>query len=173
MKKLIFASAIGMLMAIGASAQATGTLTITGNIQGSMTLTLNNDVSGATITGAGSSAGSIAFGTVSASTSDGTVASGIAKSTVGGGNWQLNTTVDVYVTSNNVSSLSYTLAANIDNTDELGYVVNAVPLTTLSQTVASNQTYSTNHAIPVQILVPSTATSAAINRVITFTATAN
>src|SRR5579863_991410 len=155
MKKWILASLIGIMMGTVANAQTTagGTLTINGTVTGTMTLTVNHDAAGAPVGGSGSSAGTINFGSVSASTSNGTVATGITKGTYGGG-FDLSTVVDLFVTSANEGSLNYNLSASIDNTDQFAYVVNSVQLSTGQQLVLSNASYNSPVAVPVVVQVP-------------------
>lgn len=171
MKKLLLAAVPALLMGVSVNAQNIGQLTINGQINGSMILSFQQDIAGATISGLGTPAGTVNFGTYSVSTSDGTL-NNITKST-GSSAFTLSTLVDVSVSQANTGSLNYDLYAAIDNTDQLTYSLNEVALTTTPQVIEHSISYNQTAPLTLSISVPFTASTQTVNRVIYFTATAN
>src|SRR5690348_15035128 len=114
MKKLtLIAIAAAMMMMISsfASAQtATGTLSVTATVNGSISLVFNSDASGVPLTGAGSNAATLAFGNVSAY---GALGAGISRA-VGASNFTVSSPFDVLVSKSNSASANYTLKAQLN-----------------------------------------------------------
>ena len=176
MKKLTIltiAAAMMMLLSSFASAQtATGTLTVTATVQGSINLVFNSDAAGVALTGSGTNAATLAFGNVSAF---GAVSAGVVR-TVAATSFTVSSAVDVDVTKTNSASANYTLKAQLGAADAVntwqvgGVTVNNAAAATITATGA----YATNNNFPVAITVPfTTASGTAISNTINYTATAN
>jgi putative IMPACT (imprinted ancient) family translation regulator len=137
----------------------------------SISLTFVSDGSGITLGSSGTSAVTIAFGSVQAY--GGTVPSGVTKTVNGTTNWSLSTPVDVVVQVANQTSSNYTLTAGLQNADSTNtWQLNTTSLTTTPATLTSTGTYGTT-AYTYKLTIPFSATAGAITNTINFTATAN
>jgi hypothetical protein len=177
MKKVLIlavAAAIVMFVPSFASAQtATGTLTVTATVQGSIGLVFNSDAAGVALSsGAGTNAATLAFGNVSAF---GAVAAGVVR-TVNANSFTVSSAVDVNVSKTNSASANYTLKAQLGAADAVNtWQVGGVTVTNAAQTtLTATGTYAANSNFPVAITVPfTTASGTAISNTINYTATAN
>ena len=175
------AALMGLLMC-GASLPAQ---TASGVINGSLNNTngisiqFDSDPAGVTLGAAGTNAATANFGSVSAF---GPLAGGVTRPSVTAGNFTVRTIFDVQVISGGLTSLTYTLAANLAAAAPTGmnYKVDAVTLTTASQTIQVNGGYNTDIAHNLDLVVSTAAPGVggpAVNTPITttinFTATAN
>ena len=171
---VICALGVMLLLVSTAKAQmrASGTLRISGTVQGSLSLVINQDPNGADLAGSGTKSASMGFGTVSPFTGSG-VAHGFTA------NFQtsrvtLTTVVDIYVTGTNLNSQNYNLTAIQRNSDACTYTVNGSLLNTSTGTqVGANVSYGTNFPTTISISVPIAATGQVVGNYIDFTATAN
>ena len=167
------------------SASLLGQTTATGVINGTLinkdgiALVFNTDPAGVTLGAAGTSAASANFGTVSAF---GPLSAGVTRPSVTAANFTVRTIFDVQVIQGGLNSTGYTLAANLAAVAPIGfsYKVDAVTLTTVSQTIQTNGAYSTDVPHNLDLVVSTAAPGAggpAVNTPITttinFTATAN
>jgi len=176
MKKLtlIALAAVIMMIPALASAQvtATGTLSVTATVNGSINLIFNSDAAGVALTGSGTNAATLAFGNVSAF---GAVAAGVVRTTTAT-TFTVSSAVDVNVSKTNSASANYTLkaqlgAADATNTWQVGgnTVTNAA-----AATITATGAYAANSNFPVAITVPfTTASGTVISNTINYTATAN
>src|SRR6185312_3288851 len=116
MKKLlvIFAAAV-MMTSLAAAQTATGNLTVTANVTGSINLVFNSDTAnGVPLSqGAGTANATLDFGNVSAF---GPVAAKVTR-TATATDVTVSTPVDVLVTSANTASANYTLKATLNGVD--------------------------------------------------------
>lgn len=161
------------LVAAPASAQSTspGTLTVSATVESSISLTFENDVSGVTLTGAGTNAATLAFGTVSAYNTIATV--GVTR-TLAASDFTVSSPFGAQVRKANSTSATYTLAVALASADATNtWRVNATTLTTSNQTLGSVYGYASSVAHTLYLTVPFTASAGAINKVLNFTATAN
>jgi hypothetical protein len=176
MKKLTMmtiAAAMMLMFASFASAQtATGTLTVSANVQGSINLVFNSDGAGVALTGSGTNNATLAFGNVSAF---GAVSAGVVR-TVNANTFTVSSAVDVNVTKTNSASANYTLKAQLGAADAVNtWQVGLVTVTSAAQaTITATGTYAANTNFPVAITIPfTTASGTAISNTISYTATAN
>ncbi len=176
MKKVMLLTIFAALMMISSAAvaqTATGTLTVTATVNGSISLVFNSDTAGVALSsGAGTNAATLAFGNVSAF---GAVAAGITRTSTAT-NFTVSTPVDVLVSKANSASANYTLKAQLgtaDATNSWQVAGNAVTSAAAS-TITATGTYGSNAAEAIAITVPfTTASGTLISNTINFTATAN
>lgn len=174
-------AALLLATAASANAQTTATGVINGtlvNISG-ITLQFDTDPAGVTLSAAGTSAATANFGSVSAF---GTLSGGVTRPSVTAANYTVRTIFDVQVLEGGLSSTTYTLTANLATPAPTGlnYKVDAVTLSTTSQTIQTNGSYNTDIAHNLDLVVSTAAPGAGgpavgtpITTVINFTATAN
>ncbi len=158
---------------------ATGTVNATLINKNGISLVFNTDASGVTLGNNGSSAASLNFGTISAY---GPLSVGVTRPAVTATSFTVRSPFDVQVTQGGLTSTSYTLAGNLAAAAPtgLGYKVDAVSLTTVSQTIQANGTYGTNISHNLDLTVSKAAPGAGgpavgtpLATTINFTATAN
>lgn len=176
MKKVMIFAIFAALMMIssGAIAQtASGTLTVTATVNGSIQLVFNSDAAGVALSsGAGTNAATLAFGNVSAF---GAVAAGVVRSTAAN-SFTVSSAVDVLVSKTNSASANYTLKAQLGAADAVNnWTVGGVAVTSAAAaTVTATGAYASNSNFPVAITVPfTTASGTLISNTINYTATAN
>jgi hypothetical protein len=176
MKKVVLLTILAALMMISSAAvaqTATGTLTVTATVQGSIGLVFNSDASGVALaSGAGTNTATLAFGNISAF---GAIAAGIVRSTTAT-NFTVSSAVDVQVSKTNSASASYTLKAQLGAADAVNsWSVGGIGVTNAAQsTLTATGTYGANSNFPVAITVPfTTASGTLISNTINYTATAN
>ena len=177
MKKVMLLTIFAALMMISSAAvaqtTASGTLTVTATVNGSINLVFNSDAAGVALSsGAGTNAATLAFGNVSAF---GAIPAGIVRSTTAS-NFTISSAVDVLVTKTNSASANYTLESPAGfggRSEHLGSrrrgVTNAA-----QSTLTATGTYAANSNFPVAITVPfTTASGTLISNTINYVATAN
>jgi hypothetical protein len=176
MKKVMLLTIFAALMMISSAAvaqTATGTLTVTATVQGSIQLVFNSDAAGVALaSGAGTNTATLAFGNVSAF---GAIAGGIVRSTTAT-TFTVSSAVDVLVSKTNSASANYKLTAQLGSADAVNtWQVGGVTVTNAAAaTVTATGTYASNSNFPVAITVPfTTASGTAISNTINYTATAN
>ena len=149
---------------------ASGTLTVTANVESSIGLTFENDAAGVALTGAGTNAATMALGSVSAY---GTISPGVTR-TLSASDFTVSSPFGVKVIKANTSSATYTLAAALSSADTTNtWRINAVALTTSNQNLGTTFGYGSAVAHTMYLTVPFTASSGAVSKVLNFTATAN
>lgn len=165
--------AANLLMApalVSAQDTATGTLTVTANVESSIALTFENDGAGVAMTGAGTNAATMALGNISAYEA---VSPGVTR-TAAASDFTVSSPFGVRVVKANTSSASYTLAAALGSVDTTNtWKINAITLTTTSQAVGSGYGYGSAVPHTMYLTVPFSASTGAISKVLNFTATAN
>ncbi|HEX7155366.1 MAG TPA: hypothetical protein VF618_28120 [Thermoanaerobaculia bacterium] len=171
MKK--FAIAVLATVAISSSAFAatsSGTLTVTGTVESSISLTIES--AGGTTSGTGTDAATSALGSISrfsAAPTGFTLARGAS-------DWTLSSTVGVKVSKANLTSTDYTLTAQLGAAPASGIVwkLNGSTLSdSAAATLTSTGTYESTGSYSWDIVVANSAAAAAIDNSISFTATSN
>jgi hypothetical protein len=177
MKKVTLLTIFAALMMISSAAvaqtTASGTLTVSATVTGSINLVFNSDAAGLALsTGAGTNAATLAFGNVSAF---GAIPAGIVRSTTAS-NFTVSSAVDVLVTKTNSTSANYSLTAQLGSADAVNtWSVGGVAVTNGSAApITPTGTYGSNSNFPVAITVPfTTASGTLISNSINYVATAN
>jgi hypothetical protein len=176
MKKVVLLTIFAALMMISSAAvaqTATGTLTVSATVNGSIQLVFNSDAAGVALSsGAGTNAATLAFGNVSAF---GAISAGIVRTTTAT-TFTVSSAVDVLVSKTNSTSANYKLTAQLGAADAVNtWQVGGVTVTNAAAaTVAATGTYAANANFPVAITVPfTTASGTLISNTINYTATAN
>jgi len=158
------------------AATANGTLAVSATVTGSIALTFQKDANGPSITGAGTGAATLNFGSVSAWGSQPT---GVTSTpNIGAGNFMVSAPIDIVITNANLTSASAKLQASLQSADATNtWAVNGVTVTNGSQaTINGTFTYSTGTtgtSEPIQITIPFTNTTGSVSNTINFTATSN
>ena len=170
-----------LLLSASLAAQTTASGVINGKLinKDGISLVFDTDPAGVTLGAAGTSAASANFGNVSAF---GPLSAGVTRPSVTAANFTVRTIFDVQVTQGGLNSTGYTLAANLAAVAPTGfsYKVDAVTLTTVSQTIQANGTYNTDVPHNLDLVISTAAPGGggpAVNTPITvtinFLATAN
>ena len=163
----------------GQNPTATGAINATLINKNGIAIVFNSDGAGVALGNNGSSAATLNFGTISAF---GALSAGVTRPAVNAANYTVRTIFDVQVTQGGLASVSYTLAANLAAAAPTGftYLVDGVSLTTTSQTVQTNGTYTNNIPHNLDLTVSTAAPGAGgpavgtpLTTTINFTATAN
>jgi len=159
-----------------ASAQGqtgSGTLTVTANLLGSISMTFISDPSGVTLTSSGTNAATLAFGSVSASAAPPTHVT----ETVGATTFTVSTPFEVAVTVSNVTSANYALTAEMQTADAVNsWKIDTFPLTTVPAAATSltvTGVYAADVVHTLFLTIPFTEGAAVISNTINFVATAN
>ena len=176
-------TALAAMLLCGGSAlaQTTATGVINGVLinKNGISLQFDTDPAGVTLGAAGTNAATANFGAVSAF---GPLAAGVTRPSVTAANFTVRTIFDVQVIQGGLTSTTYTLNANLTAAAPTGlnYKVDAVTLTTASQTIQTNAGYNTDIAHNLDLVVSTAAPGAGgpavgapITTTINFTATAN
>jgi hypothetical protein len=176
MKKVMLLTILAALMMISSAAvaqTATGTLTVSATVNGTIQLVFNSDASGLALSsGAGTNAATLAFGNVSAF---GALPAGIVRSTTAT-TFTVSSAVDVQVAKTNSASANYTLKAQLGAADAVNnWSVGGIAVTNAAQaTLTATGAYAANSNFPVAITVPfTTASGTVISNTINYSATAN
>jgi hypothetical protein len=171
MKKVL--SALAFVAGLGSMTQAatsSGTLTVTGTVESSVSLTVQS--AGGTTSGTGTSAATAALGSI-AKYSSAPTGFTLAR---GASNWTLSSTVGVRVDKANLTSSDYTLTAQLGSAPASGitWKLNGSTLSdSAATTLTSTGTYGSTGSYSWDIVVADSAAAAAIDNAINFTATSN
>ncbi len=167
---LIVTAIFGIVPSASATS-ATGTVAVTATTVASVSLTFVTDGAGITLSGTGTSAATIAFGSVQAY--GGAVPANVTKAVNGTTNWSLSTPFDVVVEVANQTSSNYTLTAALQTADATNtWALGATNLSTTAATLTSTGAYGST-AYTFKLTIPFSAAAGAISNTINFTATAN
>ena len=171
-KNLILAVAVAFLaMSINAvAATSSGTLTVTGTVESSISLTVES--AGGTTSGTGTAAATSALGSMS---KYGSAPTGFTLAR-GASDWTLSSTVGVMVDKANLTSTDYTLTAQLGSAPASGitWKLNGSTLSdSAATTLTSTGTYASTGSYSWDIVVADSAAAAAIDNTINFTATSN
>jgi predicted secreted protein len=172
MKKLLAIAAVAACFGTSGAIAATssGTLTVTGTVESSISLTIES--AGGTTSGTGTAAATSALGNIS---KYGSAPTGFTLAR-GASDWTLSSTVGVKVDKANLTSTDYTLTAQLGAAPASGIVwkLNGSTLSDAAEsTLTSTGTYSSTGSYSWDIIVADSAAAAAIDNSISFTATSN
>ena len=171
MKKTFVVTLLAIMFAANAvAATASGTLTVTGTVDSSLTLVVQS--AGGTTSGTGTAAATSALGTIS---KYGSAPTGFTLAR-GASNWTLSSTVGVQVDKANLTSTDYTLTAQLGSAPASGvaWKLNGSTLSdSAATTLTSTGTYGSTGSYSWDIVVADSASAAAIDNAIDFTATSN
>jgi len=152
------------------SSTSSGTLTVTGTIVGSVSLTVQS--AGGTTSGLGTSEATSSLGAISkygSAPTGFTLARGVS-------NWALSSVVGVQVDKANLTSTDYTLVAQLGAAPATGvaWKLNGATLSdSVVTTLTSTGTYGSTGSYSWDVVVSDSASASAIDNVIAFTATSN
>ena len=172
MKNILSVTLLAVL-GIATSAQAatsSGTLTVTGTVESSISLTVES--AGGTTSGTGTDAATAALGNIS---KFGSAPTGFTLAR-GASNWTISSTVGVKVEKANLTSTDYTLTAQLGSAPASGitWKLNGSTLSdSAATTLTSTGTYGSTGSYSWDIVVADSAAAAAIDNAINFTATSN
>lgn len=159
-----------------ASAQgqtSSGTLAVSAELQSSITLSFVSDANGVSLTGSGTNAASLGFGSVSRFTSPPAHVTQVNGAT----SFTVSTPFDVLVLKSNVTSANYALSAQLQTVDATNswtidtFVVATNPTAPTSLTVTG--VYASNVPHTLILTIPYSEGTATISNSINFLATAN
>jgi predicted secreted protein len=172
MKKLLLVVAVSMIFGVVSASAATssGTLTVTGTVESSISLTIES--AGGTTSGTGTAAATSALGNIS---KFGSAPTGFTLAR-GASDWTLSSTVGVQVVKANLTSTDYTLTAQLGSAPASGvtWKLNGSTLSdSAATTLTSTGTYASTGSYSWDIVVADSAAAAAIDNAINFTATSN
>ena len=173
MKKIYAVLAAVSMFAFASVASAdtsSGTLTVTGTVASSINLTIES--AGGTTSGTGTAAATSALGTIS---KFGSAPTGFTLAR-GASDWTLSSTVGVKVDKANLTSTDYSLTAQLGSAPATGIVwkLNGSTLSnSAATTLTATGTYGSTASYSWDIVVADSATAAAIDNSIRFTATSN
>ena len=169
-KSVVIAIATLAFASIASAATSSGTLTVTGTIESSISLTVES--AGGTTGGTGTAAATSALGSIS---KYGSAPTGFTLAR-GASNWTLSSTVGVKVDKANLTSTDYTLTAQLGGAPASGvaWKLNGSTLSdSAATTLTSTGTYGSTGSYSWDIVVADSAAAAAIDNTINFTATSN
>lgn len=152
------------------AATSSATLTVTGVIESSITLTIES--AGGTTSGTGTAAATSDLGNIS---KYGSAPTGFTLAR-GAANWTISSTIGVNVAKSNLTSTDYTLTAQLGSAPALGvtWKLNGSALSDSGEAVlTSTGTYDSTGSFSWDIVVADSAAAAAMDNSINFTATSN
>jgi hypothetical protein len=161
------------LVILGSSASAatsSGTLTVTGTVESSISLTVES--AGGTTFGTGTAVATSALGNVA---KYGSAPTGFTLAR-GASDWTLSSTVGVKVDKANLTSTDYTLTAQLGSAPASGvaWKLNGSTLSdSAATTLTSTGTYASTGSYSWDVVIADSASAAAIDNSINFTATSN
>src|ERR1043166_9570333 len=173
MKKMFVVTLVATTMMFAANAvaaTASGTLTVTGTLDSSVTLVVQS--AGGTTSGTGTAAATSALGSIS---KYGSAPTGFTLAR-GASNWTLSSTVGVQVDKAKLTSPDYPLPAQLGSAPASGiaWKLNGSTLSdSAATTLTSTGTYGSTGSYSWDIVVADSAAAAAIDNAIDFTATSN
>jgi hypothetical protein len=171
-KTLVVLASLAAFASIGSANAATssGTLTVTGTIESSISLTVES--AGGTTSGTGTAAATSALGNIS---KYGSAPTGFTLAR-GASDWTISSTVGVKVDKANLTSTDYTLTAQLGSAPASGvtWKLNGSSLSdSAATTLTSTGTYASTGSYSWDMVVADSAAAAAVDNAINFTATSN
>jgi len=166
----IMAVAAFTVASAASAATSSGTLTVTGTVESSISLTVES--AGGTTSGTGTAAATSDLGSIS---KFGSAPTGFTLAR-GASDWTLSSTVGVQVVKANLTSTDYTLTAQLGSAPASGIVwkLNGSTLSdSAATTLTSTGTYASTGSYSWDIVVADSAAAAAIDNAINFTAASN
>jgi predicted secreted protein len=171
MNKYIAVAAALVLTSTAALADtSSGTLTVTGTVESSISLTIES--AGGTTSGTCTADATSALGSIS---KYGSAPTGFTLAR-GASDWTLSSTVGVKVEKANLTSTDYTLTAQLGSAPSSGidWKLNGSTLSdSAATTLTSTGTYGSTGSYSWDVVVADSAAAAAIDNAISFTATSN
>jgi hypothetical protein len=173
MKNAIAVCFVVAVLAVASNASAadsSGTLTVTGTIESSISLTVES--AGGTTSGTGTAAATSSLGNIS---KFGSAPTGFTLAR-GASNWTLSSTVGIQVVKANLTSTDYSLTAQLGSAPDSGvaWKLNGSTLSdSAPTTLTSTGTYASTGSYSWDIVVADSAAAAAIDNTINFTAASN
>lgn len=162
-----------LISGIARAQTSSGTLAVSAELISSINLTFVTDASGVALTGSGTNAAALDFGTVSRY---GTPPANVTR-TFQATTFTVSTPFDISVTKSNVTSANYTLGAVLETVDATNaWTVDTIALPTaptapVSLTVAG--AYASNVSHTLALIIPFSEGAATVTNTIDFLATAN
>jgi hypothetical protein len=158
------------LSGVALAQTGSGTLGVTATVSGSINLTFVTDPSGLAVTGTGSSAASLAFGTVKMY--GGSVPTNVTKTVSGTSSFSLATPFDVRVDLANSASTTYTLTATLASVDAVNvWSINSTDISSAADfALTSEGVYSTNVPYTLHLTIPASEAAGGISNTIGFSA---
>jgi predicted secreted protein len=173
MKNTIAVCFVVAVLAVASTASAatsSGTLTVTGTVESSISLTVES--AGGTTSGTGTAAATSDLGNIS---KFGSAPTGFTLAR-GASNWTISSTIGVQVVKANLTSTDYTLTAQLGSAPASGvtWKLNGSTLSdSAATTLTSTGTYASTGSYSWDIVVADSAAAAAIDNSINFTAASN
>ena len=174
MKKLLGLAAVAAACLVATSgagaATSSGTLTVTGTVESSISLTIES--AGGTTSGTGTAAATSDLGSIS---KYGSAPTGFTLAR-GASDWTISSTVGVQVDKANLTSTDYTLTAQLGSAPASGvtWKLNGSTLSdSAATTLTSTGTYASTGSYSWDMVVADSAAAAAIDNAMNFTATSN
>jgi hypothetical protein len=166
------AACIVLLLQAASATSSSGTVAVTATVTGSMSMTFSTDASGITLGGSGTSAATIAFGSVQAY--GGSVPTGVTETVNAPTDWALSTPFDVDVELANLTSANYTLTAQLQSADATNtWLLNSTTITNGSAaTLTATGSYGTA-VYTLHLTIPFSEAAGPISNTLNFVATAN
>jgi hypothetical protein len=160
-------------MAWGQGQTTSGTLAVSAELASSINLTFVNDPNGVAMTGSGTNAATLDFGTVSLYSAPPARVTQTVLST----SFTVSTPFDVAVTKSNVTSANYALSAQLQTVDAANsWTIDTFPVPTAPTAPASltvTGVYASNVPHTLILKIPFSEGAATISNTINFLATAN
>jgi hypothetical protein len=170
LSKLALLTTLVASSGLAAASTSSGTLTVTGTIESSISLTIES--AGGTTSGTGTAAASSDLGNIS---KYGSAPTGFTLAR-GASDWTLSSTVGVQVIKSNLTSTDYTLTAQLGSAPASGvaWKLNGSTLSdAAATTLTSTGTYASTGSYSWDIVLADSSSAAAIDNTINFTATSN
>jgi hypothetical protein len=170
MKNIALLALAALVSSAANAAVSSGTLTVTGTVDSSVSLTIES--AGGTTSGTGTAAATSALGSIS---KYGSAPTGFTLAR-GASSWTLSSTVGVQVAKANLTSTDYTLTAQLGSAPASGvtWKLNGSTLSdSAATTLTSTGTYDSTGSYSWDIVVADSAAAAAIDNTINFTAVSN
>lgn len=167
---LTAAAAFVGIASLAHAATSSGTLTVTGTVESSISLTIES--AGGTTSGTGTAASTSDLGSIS---KYGSAPTGFTLAR-GASNWTISSTVGVMVEKANLTSTDYTLTSQLGSAPASGvaWKLNGSTLSdSAATTLTSTGTYASTGSYSWDIVVADSAAAAAIDNSINFTASSN
>jgi len=165
-----FAVAVLAIASTASAATSSGTLTVTGTIESSISLTIES--AGGTTSGTGTAAATSDLGNIS---KFGSAPTGFTLAR-GASDWTISSTIGVQVVKANLTSTDYTLTAQLGSAPASGitWKLNGSTLSdSAATTLTSTGTYGSTGSYSWDIVVADSAAAGAIDNSVDFTATSN
>jgi uncharacterized lipoprotein YbaY len=161
----------GLASAQGQTSSAT--LTITAQVQSSISLVFTTDTNGVVLTGSGTNVATLNFGSVSQFISPPSKVT----ETIGATSFTVSTPFDIRVDKSNVTSANYALTAEVQTADSVNtWMIDTFPLTIVPAAATSltvTGVYGTDVVHRLFLTIPFSAGASVISNSINFVATAN